>query len=272
MDKLFEYLGSISDQLLSIAPTILQAIAILVIGFWVIKKIGKILFFSLNRANLAPEVVSFLSSLIDVGLKVLLVSIFASFIGIEMTSLVAILAAAGFAVGLAIQGSLSNFAAGIMIMVFKPYKLGDWIEINDKFGKVESIQIFSTSIVTPGQKVIIIPNGKAIEGEITNLSSKGHIRMELQVSMPYEENFPKVKRIILECLKNVKGILQEPEPMVGIESYDSHYIVLGIRPFINPDDYWDVTFEVYQNIKAAFSQHGVKMAYAEGVELGPIGE
>ena len=230
MDKLYEYFGSVSDQLLGIAPTILQAIAILVVGFWVIKKIKRILIFSLKKANLAPEVVSFLSSLIDIGLKLLLLIIFASFIGIEMTSLVAILAAAGFAVGLAIQGSLSNFAAGIMIMVFKPYKLGDWVEINEKFGKVESIQIFSTSIVTPGQKVVIIPNGKAMEGEITNFSSKGHIRLELQVSMPYEENFPKVRRIIMESLKNVKGILQTPEPMVGIESYDSHNIVLGIRP------------------------------------------
>ena len=271
MENVYEYLGSIGDQLMNIAPTILQAIAILVIGFWLIKKIGKILIFSLNKASLAPEVVSFLSSLIDVGLKVLLMIILATFVGIEMTSLVAILAAAGFAVGLALQGSLSNFAAGIMIMVFKPYKLGDWVEINEKFGKVESIQIFNTSIVTPGQKVVIIPNGKAMEGEITNFSSKGHIRLELQVSMPYEENFPKVRQIILDALKNVNGILKEPEPMVGIESYDSHYIVLGIRPFINPDDYWEVTFEAYQNIKAAFSQHGIKMAYSEGVELGPIG-
>ena len=189
-----------------------------------------------------------------------------------MTSLVALLAAAGFAVGLALQGSLSNFAAGIMIMVFKPYKLDDWVEISEKFGKVESIQIFNTSIVTPGNKVIIIPNGKAMEGEITNFSSKGHIRLELQVSMPYEENFPKVKQIILDALKNVKGILQDPEPMVGIESYDSHNIILGIRPFIHPDNYWDVTFEAHQAIKAAFSHHGIKMAYSEGVELGPIGE
>ena len=251
---------------------LLQALAILVIGFWLIKKVGKILGFSLQKAGLAPEVISFLTSLFDVAFKILVVIIVASVLGIEMTSLVAVLAAAGFAVGLALQGSLSNFAAGIMIMVFKPYKLGDWVEINEKFGKVESIQIFNTSVVTPGHKVIIIPNGKVMEGVITNFSSKGHIRLELQVSMPYEENFPKVKQIILNALKNVKGILQDPGPMVGIESYDSHTIILGIRPFINPDDYWDVTFEAHQAIKAAFSHHGIKMAYSEGVELGPIGE
>jgi small conductance mechanosensitive channel len=96
--------------------------------------------------------------------------------------------------------------------------------------------------------------------------------LELQVAMPYEENFPKVKKIILDALINVKGILRDPEPMVGIESYDSHNIILAIRPFISPDDYWDVTFETHQHIKAAFSHHGIKMAYSEGVELGPIGE
>jgi small conductance mechanosensitive channel len=272
MDKIIQYLELISDNLLSYAPTFLQAVAMLFIGFWLIKKTGKVLTFSLHKANLAPEVVSFLLSLFDIGLKILLLIILASFVGIEMTSLVAVMAAAGFAVGLALQGSLSNFAAGIMIMIFKPYKLGDWVEINEKFGKVEDIQIFNTSIVTPGQKVVIIPNGKAMEGVITNFSSKGHIRLELQVMMPYEENFPKVKKIILEALKNVNGILQDPEPMVGIESYDSHNIILAIRPFINPDDYWDVTFEAHQHIKAAFSQYGIKMAYSEGVELGPIGE
>ncbi len=272
MDKFYEYLNLVTDQLISFAPTFLQAVAMLVIGFWLIKKIGNILNYSLQKAGLAPEVVSFLTSLFDIGFKILVLIIVASVLGIEMTSLVAVLAAAGFAVGLALQGSLSNFAAGIMIMVFKPYKLGDWVEINEKFGKVESIQIFNTSIVTPGQKMIIIPNGKAMEGVITNFSSKGHIRLELQVSMPYEENFPKVRRIILDALKNVKGILENPEPMVGIESYDSHNIILGIRPFINPDDYWDVTFEAHQAIKAAFSREGIKMAYSEGVELGPIGE
>jgi len=272
MEKFYEYLDMLGEQLTNFAPTFLQAVAILVIGFWIIKKIGKILVYSLQKAGLAPEVISFLSSLFDIGFKVLLLIIVASILGIEMTSLVAVLAAAGFAVGLALQGSLSNFAAGIMIMVFKPYKLSDWVEINDKFGKVESIQIFNTSIVTPGHKVVIIPNGKAMEGVITNFSSKGHIRLELQVSMPYEENFPKVKSVILDALKSVKGILQDPEPMVGIESYDSHNIILGIRPFINPDDYWDVTFEAHQAIKAAFNKNGIKMAYSEGVELGPIGE
>ena len=272
MDNIIEYLEYAGQQLMDFAPVFIKAVLILVIGFWLIKKIVALLRYSLERAKLAAEVTSFLISVLDVGLKILLLIIAAGVVGVEMTSLVAILAAAGFAVGLALQGSLSNFAAGIMIMVFKPYKLSDWVEISEKFGRVESIQIFNTSIVTPGQKVHIIPNGQVVEGVITNFSAKGHIRLELQVSMPYEESFPKVKKIIMEALVSVPGILKEPEPMVGIESYDSHNVVLAVRPFIEPDHYWDVTFAAYEAIKAAFNKYGIKMAYSEGVELGSIGE
>ena len=188
-----------------------------------------------------------------------------------MTSLVALIAAAGFAVGLALQGNLGNFAAGITIMVFKPYKVGDWIEVQDKFGKVESIQIFNTILVTPGQKTLIIPNGQVVEGVITNFSTKGNIRLELSVTMPYQESFPRVRSIIEEALKEVRYILKTPKPEIGIESYDSHNIILSIRPFIDPENYWEATFEVNEAIKKAFNENAVKVAYSEGVELGPIG-
>jgi len=188
-----------------------------------------------------------------------------------MTSLVGIIAAVGFAVGMALQGSLSNFAAGIMVMVFKPYKVGDYVEVSDKFGKVESIQIFNTSVVTPGQKTHIIPNGQVVEGVITNFSAKGHIHLELNISMPYEESFPKVKQVILAALDEMPNVLKEPAPTVGIETYDSHNIILSVRPFIEPEDYWTVTFDANSRIKEAFSKAGIRMAYSEGVELGPIG-
>ena len=271
-EQIQEYLEDLGRWLLGYADEVLLALLILIVGFWLVRKLKKVVKLSLDRAKLAPEVNSFLASLVDISLKIVVLLMAAGALGFQLTSLVAVLAAAGFAVGLALQGNLGNFAAGITIMVFKPYKLGDWVEISERFGKVESIQIFNTTIVTPGQKVHIIPNGEVTGGVITNFSEKEHIRLELQVSMPYSESFPKVKETILESLKSVPEILQEPAPTVGIESYDSHYIIISVRPFINPDNFWDATYNSYAAIKAGFHAKGVRMAYSEGVELGDIGD
>ncbi|MEM1122123.1 MAG: mechanosensitive ion channel family protein, partial [Bacteroidota bacterium] len=192
--------------------------------------------------------------------------------GFDASSLVAVLAAAGFAVGLALQGFLGNFASGITIVFFKPYKVGDWVSVADQFGKVESIQIFNTILITPGKKTLIIPNGQVTDNVITNFSTRGHIRLELTVTMPYAESFPKVRQTILTALKDVPNIINNPEPEIGIESYDSHNIIIAVRPFINPDDYWDATFDTHAHIKKAFNAAGIQVAYSEGVELGPIGE
>ena len=205
-------------------------------------------------------------------MKIVVLLVAAGRMGFDASSLVAVMAAAGFAVGLALQGFLGNFASGITIVFFRPYKVGDWVGIAGQFGKVNGIQIFNTTLTTPGEKTLIIPNGQVTDSVITNFSTRGHIRLELNVTMPYAESFPKVKQIILTALKDVPSILQEPIPEVGIESYDSHNVVLAIRPFINPDDYWKATFEVNERIKRAFSEKGIQVAYSEGVELVPIGE
>jgi len=180
----FNY-DKILDLVISVSTNLAMAIAILVIGFWIVKRVMKVIEFSLEKANLSPEITSFLSSLLSAVFKVFILLAAIGKVGVDTASLVGLIAAAGFAVGMALQGSLANFAAGIMIMVFKPYKLGDWIEACEKFGKVESIQIFNTTIVTPGQKTHIIPNGQVMEGVITNFSQKGTIRLELKKYLRY---------------------------------------------------------------------------------------
>jgi small conductance mechanosensitive channel len=272
MEELNYYWEKGAELAMQILPALALAIFVLIVGFWVIRRLTRLVEKSLKRSNFSKEITPFVISFFNIALKVLLLLSVAGIIGIETASLVAVMAAAGFAVGLALQGSLSNFAAGIIILVFRPYKVDDWIEIDDKFGKVESIQIFNTVIVTPGAKTLIIPNGQVIDNIVTNYSSKGYIRMELEVTMPYEESFPKVKKIIEEVLRGIPAILQEPEPEVGIFDYDSHSIIVAVRPFVKPDDFWEVRFEAYQKIKAAFHQHSVKVAYSEGVELGRIGD
>lgn len=249
-----------------------MAIAAIIIGFWIAKRVLKLFEISLTKAKLSPEISGFALSFVGILIKVAVILFAASFLGFEMTSIVGILAAASFAVAFALQGSLANFASGILIMVFRPYKIGDMVEVNGKFGKVEDIKIFSTILSTPGLKTLIIPNGKVSEDTIINYSSKGAIRLELNVTMPYEESFPKVKEVILNTLKNIPVVLDDPAPQVGIETFDSHNIILTVRPFVLPDDYWEGTFESLRLIKKAFNDNNIKVAYSEGVEIGPIGE
>ncbi len=269
---IMKYVNQMTEMIIDFAPKLAGAIAIWIIGFWLVKRISKLIDAGMQRGGLDPDIVSFLGSLINIALKMLVVLIAASLIGIEVTALVGILAAVGFAVGMALQGNLSNFAAGISIMILRPYRVGDWVEVSEKFGKVENIQIFYTTIVTPGHKTLIVPNGQIMENVITNFSAKGHIWLELNVHMPYSESYPKVRQVILDALATMPKVLETPAPQIGIEQYDSHFITLGVRPFIHPDDYWDVTFEAYERIKNAFSANNIQMAYSEGVEMGTIGK
>lgn len=265
-------MNTLVDLALIYGPPLLLGLVILIIGLKVITKIHTIVAKAMAAAGISESLVPFLSSVVSVGLKIVLFLAIASIIGINIASFVAILAAASFAVGLALQGSLSNFAAGIIILIFRPYKVGQWIEVCDKFGRVEEIQVFNTLIVTPGNKTLIIPNGQIVDNIVTNFSERGHVRIELAVTMPYGEDFPRVESIIMEVLRTTPGVLDEPVPAVGIETFDSHNIVLTVRPYVNPDDYWPVTFAVNRNIKAAFSSNNVQVSYSEGIELGPIGK
>ncbi|MGK0390738.1 MAG: small conductance mechanosensitive channel [Maribacter sp.] len=267
-----KYLTQLQDWAVAFVPRFFMALAILWIGFKVVKKLNILVAASLKKANIARETSSFLESIIDIIFKLIVLLVAAGMFGFEVSSLIGVLAAAGFAVGLALQGFLGNFAAGMTIVFFKPYKVGDWVEISEKFGKIDSIEIFNTIIITPGNKTLIIPNGQVTDNIITNFSTMGHIWLELNVTMPYAESFPKVKQVIKDALVDHPLILKEPEPVIGIESYDSHSVVISIRPFIKPDDYWEATFDIYEKIKEAFSKNSIQVAYSEGVELGKIGD
>ncbi|HHB79092.1 MAG TPA: mechanosensitive ion channel [Saprospiraceae bacterium] len=267
-----KYADQAVDAVVTFAPNLLMAIAVYYIGNWAIKKVSKVLTFALEKAKVSEDAIPFLSSFMTTMMKVFLIMSVVGILGIKMTALMGILAAMSFAVGMSLQGSLGNFAAGILILFFKPYRLGQWVEVDGAFGKIEEIRIFNTILITPGNKKLIIPNGKVVEGIITNYSDKGYIRVDLEVSMPYAESFPKVKQVILDAVKDVPGVLPTPAVEVGINTFDSHNILLAVRPYAEPDDFWDVKFECNQRIKHALSEHHVKMAYSEGVELGEIGE
>lgn len=271
MPNLEKYLELILANIIAYAPKLVGAIAVLIIGFWIAKKLEKAVIERLKRSNFSPEITSFLGSIFGIALKIAILLMAASIAGFDTSALVGMLAAAGFAVGLALQGGLGNFASGILILIFKPYKVGDWIDINGKFGKVEEIQIFNTILVTPGHKTLIIPNAQVTSQIVTNYSKKGFIRLEIDIQMPYEESFPKIKGIIEQVLEKTPLVLNEPIPQIGIETFDNFFVKISVKPYVKPDDYWDVTYDIRSRLKAAFSAHHITVTYPESVRQGEIG-
>lgn len=271
-DKLNEYFQIAIDKAVFYLPRIIAAGFILWIGFKIVRKLVQLISTALKKTGFSETLRPFLSSTASIILKGTVLFVIASVLGADLTGLVAILAAAGFAVGMALQGSLGNFASGILILTLKPYKIGDWIQVEDKFGRVEEIGIFSTDVLTPGNKILIIPNSKVTDSVVTNYSEKGMIRLELEVTMPYEESFPKVQQIISSALQGVPKILETPRPEIGILNFDSHNIQLIVRPYVLPDDFWEVTFTANKAIKRAFNKSNIAVAYSEGIEIGSIGE
>jgi len=271
MEKLYEYFDIAIDKVVFFAPRILGAALVFWVGFKLIKRILKFVDATFKRMHISDTMRPFLSSILAVLLKIAILFIVVSILGADLSGLVAILAAVSFAIGMSLQGSLGNFASGILIMFLKPYQVNDWIQVGESFGKVQEIGIFNTVIVTPGNKILIIPNAKITDDVVANYSKKGVIRLEITVTMPYSEDFPKIKKIIENTLAPIEKILKSPIPEIGIESFDSHSIIIAVRPYVKPDDFWEVTFMAHQDIKRAFSENNVKVAYSEGVELGKIG-
>ncbi|MEL7119424.1 MAG: mechanosensitive ion channel domain-containing protein [Bacteroidota bacterium] len=270
--QLQESINYLIDVAIAYLPSLFTALLLLIIGFRVIRFFTHRIEKGMQKAGINDDLRPFLGSMIGVTLKILLIFSAAGIVGLETSSFVAVMAAAGFAVGLALQGSLSNFAAGVMILIFRPYRTGDLVNIEDQMGHVTEIQIFNTIITTLDNKTVIIPNATASSGIITNLSTTSHLRVDLQISMPYGEDFNKVEQILMDAVKATPKVLESPEPMVGIETFDTHNIILAVRPYSNTEDYWDVYFQANKNIKKALSDNNIKVAYSEGIELGPIGK
>ncbi|MBC7886092.1 MAG: mechanosensitive ion channel family protein [Saprospiraceae bacterium] len=272
MEDLEKYISQSLGFIINSLPALVMALLVLLTGLWGIKKISKMFRVTLESSGFTVEIISFLATLANIGMKILLIVSVAGMIGINTAALVGVVAATGLAVGLALQGSLGNFAAGIIIITFKPYKVGDWIEVKDKFGKVTDIQIFNTIVVTPGNKTLIIPNGEVINGIITNYSKRGNIRIDLKVSLPYSEDFPKFKHLLMNDLLSMDSVLKVPVPEIGIESFGAHHLIISVRPYVHPDMYWTVYYEVMSGIKAFYHANNISIAVPDGVELSRVGK
>ncbi len=261
MEFLAEKSGTMIEMLIAWAPKLVGAILVLIIGLWIVNMITNMISKAMTKSGLDRDVIPFLTSMISVLLKVMLVLSVAGMVGIETTSFVALIGMAGLAIGMALQGTLGHFASGVMILIFKPYRVGDLVKLQGELGHVEEIQVFNTIVKSLDNKKVIIPNGIATSGIMTNLSANDFLRVDLNVAMPYEEDFDKVQGIILEAIRQTPKVLSNPAPVVEIEKFDAHNILLAVRPFSTCEDYWDVYFGTYKNVKAALGKAGIKVAY-----------
>jgi len=248
------------DTILQWSPKVVAGILTLIIGFWIVKIIAGIIGKSLDRSGVDKDLIPFLKSLVSVLLKVMVVITAAGVVGIEITAFAALIAGAGLAIGAAMSGTLSHFAAGVMVLLFKPYRVGDLVDIQGTVGHVDEIQIFNTIINTLDNKKVIMPNGIATSGIMTNLTANGKLRVDLNVAMPYEEDFEKVQGIIRGALDKVSERLPD-EPTIEIEKFDENNVLLAVRPFATDATYWDVYFNSYKEIKKAFGEAGITVAY-----------
>lgn len=248
---------------LEYAPKLALAILTLLLGLWIISGISKLVKISMERSKVDPTLIPFMTSLISWVLKVLLFISVASMIGIATTSFIAVLGAAGLAVGLALQGSLANFAGGVLVMIFKPYKVGDLIESQGHLGVVKEVQIFNTILIAPQSKQVIIPNGATSNGSIVNYTVEGKIRVDLTAGVSYDADIDKTKAVLMDVLLANDKVLQDPAPFVGLLEMADSSVNFAVRPHCLPKDYWDVYFSVNEAIKKALDKNGITIPFPQ---------
>lgn len=251
------------ELVIEYAPRLALAILTLLIGLWIISGITKLIKLSMERSKVDPTLIPFMSSLVSWVLKVLLFISVASMIGIATTSFVAVLGAAGLAIGLALQGSLANFAGGVLVMVFKPYKVGDLIESQGHLGVVKEVQIFNTILIAPQSKQVIIPNGATSNGSIVNYTVEGKIRVDLTVGVSYDADIDKTKAVLMDVLVANDKVMQNPAPFIGVLEMGDSSVNFAVRPHCLPKDYWDVFFSVNEAVKKALDKNSIAIPFPQ---------
>ncbi|MBI1185471.1 mechanosensitive ion channel [bacterium] len=239
------------------------AIIILIVGFWLAKMVTKGVKKLIEKRGLAPELKGFLGSVVSIGLKAAVVITALSNLGVEMTSFVALIGAAGLAVGMALSGTLQNFAGGVMILIFKPFKVGDYVEMQGHAGTVREIQIFHTVLMTPDNRKIIIPNAPVSTGSMTNYSAEATRRVDFVFGIGYDDDIDEAKKILNELIAADERILNEPAPFVAVKELADSSVNFVVRTWVNASDYWGVYFDMQEKVKKTFDQRGVGIPFPQ---------
>ena len=244
-------------------PKLVLALVVLIIGFWVIGLILKGIDKAIEKANVDVTLRQFLHSLISVILKLILIIVFASMIGVETASLIAMLGAAGLAIGLALQGSLANFAGGVLILLFKPFKADDIIEAEGYLGRVKEIQMFNTILLTLDNKKVVIPNAILSNGCVTNLFCEETRRVDITFGISYGDNILTAKSILQSILDADSRILKEPACEIYVSEHADSSVNLLTRSWVASEDYWPVYFDLYEKVKLAFDEQGISIPFPQ---------
>jgi small conductance mechanosensitive channel len=263
MENYQSYIDTAVKLVINYAPQALLAIVTLIIGLWIIKFVIKGIKKGLEKSKVDESLKKFLASLISTLLKILLFISVASMIGIQTTSFVAIMGAAGLAVGLALQGSLANFAGGVLILLFKPFKVGDFIDTGGHAGSVSAIHIFNTILKTPDNKTIIIPNGELSSGSITNFSTEATRRVDMTFGIGYGDDLKKAKDVLGSLINNDSRVLKDPAPTIAVSELADSSVNFVVRAWVNTADYWGLFFDMQERVKLEFDKQGISIPFPQ---------
>lgn len=258
-----ELSSKLLDVIIETGPKVALAVLTLLIGLRVVNILVKLALKGIAKSSTDQTLQSFIGSLLTWVLKIMLFISVASMIGVQTTSFVAVLGAAGLAVGLALQGTLANFAGGVLCLLFKPYKIGDLISAQGELGVVKEIQIFTTILLSPENKTIIVPNGAMMNGNIINITNEGKIRVDLSIGISYDADIKKAKEVLSGVMSKDTRILKDPAAFVGVSELADSSINLAVRPWCEPVHYWDVYFETLENCKVALDEAQVSIPFPQ---------
>jgi small conductance mechanosensitive channel len=258
-----QFLNNLPDLLTSYGIKIILALVIFIVGRWIAKAVRNGLKKMMTKKNVDLTLIPFVSNLVYTLLLIFVVVAAIAQLGVQTTSFVAILGAAGLAVGLALQGSLSNFAAGVLMIIFKPFKVGDYIEGGGTAGVVESIKIFVTELRTPDNRAVIVPNSAMMGGNITNYSAKDTRRVDLIAGIGYGDDIEKARTILKDIVGSHDLILKDPSPQVEVLELADSSVNFVVRPWVKTPDYWRVYFDVTESIKKRFDAEGVSIPFPQ---------
>lgn len=262
MEELFNW-KTLSELVTAYVPKVIGAILVLIIGFIVANFIANMFRRSLERTEMDKSVRGFVTSIISVGLKILVLFSAASMFGIETTSFIAIFSALAFAVGLALQGSLGHFASGVLILTFKPYRVGEAVKIAGEIGVVEEIQMFNTILASPDNKRVIIPNGVVTSGIITNISGQPTRRVDMSFGIGYSDDIDRARTIIQEVADSCPQVLTDKPVAILVNELADSSVNFAVRPWCNSADYWVVYHYFMENVKKQFDQQGVSIPFPQ---------
>ncbi|SNZ01018.1 mechanosensitive ion channel family protein [Flagellimonas pacifica] len=264
-----KHLENAIDWFWGFMPDLILAVVIFFVGLWIVRFINKMVHRFFERKDYDPTLESFLQSFISVALKVLLFVIVVTQLGVKSSSLVAMVGAAGLAIGLALQGSLANFAGGVLILIFKPFKVGDWVSAQGVEGSVKQITIFSTKLNTFGNQVAIIPNGQLSNGSIINYNQEDTRRDKFDVGIGYGSNIKEAKEILLQICADSPDILKEPIPEVYVGELGDSSVNITLRFWAKNEFFWPAHFYVIEETKLRFDQAGIEIPFPQRVVHDP---